>query len=524
MQEQATHPARPAPSADGPEPVAAPRPTLWRRLARVETVWVLMALFVPFAFPASNPIVGPDIFWTIKLGEVLVERGQWLTEDPFTFAPHVPTFVNAQWLAQVVYYLPYRALGLEGLAVFNALVVTASFGLLLYLAWQRCGNVRVAALCTMLATGVCATNLSPRPQTLGFLLFMFTAWLATCARPTRRHLVALAAIEVAWANTHGSFFLGPGLVALLLAGSGLAVARERGWRAFADAPRARFLAATLVAQATAMLATPYGPGSIEYVLRVGSHPIIRNFVTEWWPTTVSDPTGLAFFASVGLTLAAIAASGRQPRPADLLLLVAFAALGLQTVRNVAWWAFATTPILAHHLTLAVGRLDLAARLGGGASARQRPGLNALLAGLILLGMASALPWVKDRNPLLPADKRGMVDHKAPQAAAAFLLARSGQARMLNYQGWGGYLDWRLWPRYQPMLDGRIELHPPEVWLDYMYISSGHATWQERLERYAIDLLVLSQEHQPELIALARGSPRWQQVYEDELAIIFQARR
>ncbi|MBI4491461.1 MAG: hypothetical protein HY690_01555 [Chloroflexi bacterium] len=502
---------------------ASPRPPLilsWSKgPASIATVWVLLALFVPFVFPTSNPIQG-DIWWSLKSGEVMVERGGLLAEDPFTFSPHTPGFVNAQWLAQLIYYLPSRFLGLEGVAFVNALVVAATFGLVLALAWRRCHNLRLAAVCTMLATGVAATNLNPRAQTLGFLLFMLSSWLLTRGQRPGWSLLALAGIEAAWTNIHGSFFLGPALTLLLLAGGALEVAVTRGLRAAVTTPRLRFLGLALGGQALATLATPYGLATYDYVRRIGTDPIIRNLITEWWPTTVQDITGLAFFGSVAVTLAALGWSRRRLSATDVLLLVAFATLGLQTVRNVVWWALATTPILAEHLVqapLPAWLRRLAARQG---AAPRRPAANVLVAGLIVLAMASALPWVKDRNPLLPSDKLGMVAPGEPQGAAAFLLAQQLPARMLNHQGWGGYLDWRLWPRYQTMVDGRIEIHPPSVWQDYLYISFGHATWQERLDHYGIDLLVLSKEHQGELVTLAGASPRWRLVYDDQQAAVF----
>ena len=78
------------------------------RLSSIGTVWTLLALFVPFVFPASTPIIGDDIWWLLKSGEIIVETGQPLISDPFNFSPHTPQLVNAQWLAEIVFYVPTR--------------------------------------------------------------------------------------------------------------------------------------------------------------------------------------------------------------------------------------------------------------------------------------------------------------------------------------------------------------------------------------------------------------------------------
>ena len=36
-------------------------------------------------------------------------------------------------------------------------------------------------------------------------------------------------------------------------------------------------------------------------------------------------------------------------------------------------------------------------------------------------------------------------------------------RIINEYTWGGYLSWRLSPRFQVLLDGRTHVYPPEFW-------------------------------------------------------------
>ncbi|MBI4497512.1 MAG: hypothetical protein HY689_06415 [Chloroflexi bacterium] len=494
-----------------------------RRLLSIEAVWVLLAVAGPFALAVSNPLRW-DIWWVLKSGELIAAAGRLPTTDTLTFAPHTPTFVNPQWLAHLFYYGLSRWFGLEGVALGNAVVVTATFGLVFHLAWRRGQSIRLAAACTLLATAVAASNLNPRAQTLGFLLFTLSFWVLVCGRPGIRSLAALAGTEVAWANTHGSFFLGPGLTALLLAGGAVDVVVGRGWRALTRAPRLRFYAAALAVQTLAMLATPYGFGLFDYVRGIVSDPIIRQFIAEWWPTAaLRDAAWTRFVASLLLSGAALgyAAWTRRLNATDAVLLLAFAALALQAARNVAWWALVMAPVLAGHLALVPVPRGLRPQTAPPDTASPgRLGMNAVLVGFLALALASLLPWVKEANPLLPAAQRGLIALEEPQAAASFLLSQPLPPRILSAQHWGAYLTWRLWPRYHTLLDGRIEIYPADVWRDYAAIHFGQASWQERIDRYAVDLLVLSKAYQPDLIALVSASSRWQQLYADDLAVIF----
>jgi hypothetical protein len=53
----------------------------------------------------------------------------------------------------------------------------------------------------------------------------------------------------------------------------------------------------------------------------------------------------------------------------------------------------------------------------------------------------------------------------PASAARFVeqVVPRRTGRMINEYSWGGYLSWRLGPRFQVLLDGRTNLYPPEFW-------------------------------------------------------------
>ena len=91
--------------------------------------------------------------------------------------------------------------------------------------------------------------------------------------------------------------------------------------------------------------------------------------------------------------------------------------------------------------------------------------------------------------------------------------------MLNHQAWGGYLEWAAWPKHQVFLDGRIELHPDQVWLDYLEIVFPTARWRELVDKYDMSSVVLDKAGEPDLIADLRADPAWQLDYEDAQAVV-----
>jgi hypothetical protein len=122
---------------------------------------------------------------------------------------------------------------------------------------------------------------------------------------------------------------------------------------------------------------------------------------------------------------------------------------------------------------------------------------------------------------LPANKLGVFSDDTPLGAGEYLRTHDPPpaGRMLNDQNWGGYLEWAAWPRHQVFVDGRFELHPPQVWFDYLDVVFPSARWPVLLETYKISYLVLSKDEHADLVAEVRLTSAWRVDYEDDQAVV-----
>lgn len=492
------------------------------RMKPLHVIWALLAIELPFVFVASNPVIGDDIWWLLKYGELMLERRELVGQDPFTFTPLAPQAVNAPWLAEIMVYAVYALGGAALLVFFFALATGAAFGLVFATTWERTRSVRLAALVNVAAFGLVASNLSARAQTLAFALFALSAYALAAAPRSGRWLFAVPVAELVWVNIHGSYPLGLVLASCFMAGAAweqLSAPTEVGSRL------TRRYALTLSATALALLVNPHGLAALSYVQQIGANPIIRALISEWRPPTPNDSLGLGLFCSLGLVAAVLYRSPRTIGARDVLLLGVFGLLALQAVRNVAWWALIAAPIAAQHLAALPEWRTLGERLRAldarttATNSRAPAWIAGCLLGLVLF---VSLPWIKVANPLLPADKRSLLDASLPFGAVDFVKALP-DGRVYNYQLWGGYLLWELWPRHRVYGDGRIEIHPPKVWDDYLKLRHGHAEWQRLLDDYHVDYLFLHREQQHELVALAELDAEWRVLYRDGAAVVFGRR-
>ncbi|MDQ6672063.1 MAG: hypothetical protein M3069_15200 [Chloroflexota bacterium] len=478
------------------------------RALTIRSLWVGLTVAAAFIGPASTPIGLPDIFWTILTGAYQAAHGSTSGGDPFTSAPPATGLVlNVQWGADLLFYALNAAGGLAAVITGTAVVVAATYALLLAAAVAASGHLRLSCVAVWLAYVLGSSNLSPRPQTLAypiFGLFLLAVMRAEWRKDTRLLWLLPPAMAV-WANVHGSFFTGFVLLACAAAGR---LIDARSLRA--ALPYACALAACVLAS----LVNPYGPGALVYVASIGANPVIRDFVTEWAPTSVSWREGLMFFASVGLFAALAYKSRLRLTPVELLILIVFGYLAWSSVRTIVWWGLVVAPIAAR---LAGGVLTSQLRVR-----RDRPLVNGLILAAVLGVAAFSLPWTKAAIPILPVEKRGLLSDDTPVGVGDYLRTHDppNTGRMLNNQGWGGYLEWAAWPRHKVFLDGRIELHPPQVWFDYLDVVFPSTRWRALLDEYQITYVVLNTAEQKELVADLRQEPGWKIDYEDDQAVVF----
>jgi hypothetical protein len=477
----------------------------WLPLRRL---WPLLVIAGAFIGPASNPIGLPDIWWTLQGGAWMVEHGRLLVSDPFTSAPPTsgPVY-NVQWLAQLIYFGVFHLGGLEMVLTGTAAAIALSYALVLGASVVASGRLRLACLSVAIGYLLAFSNLSPRPQTLAYPIFGCFVLAVTRAewRRDTRLLWVLPGLMVVWANVHGSFFAG--WLVLGCAAMGRALS-ERSLRAATP-----YLAA-LLGCCLAALVTPFGPGSLVYVASMGSNPVIRDLVTEWAPTSVSFREGAFFFASVAGLLVLMLKARVKLSLTELLWLAVFGWLAISSVRAIVWWGL----IVAPSATRLLGSLAA----DSPSTSREKPVLNVVIFTAILGMLAASLPWLKSEMPLLPEDKRALVSAAdTPLQVSEYLRTNPPPpGRVFTHLAWGGYFDWANWPTFQPFVDGRIEIHPAQVWLDYLTITFPGAEWRSLLDRYAVSTLVLDRVADGDLANLVAADPGWRQTYEDDQAVVF----
>ena len=491
----------------------------------IQHLWILVVLGGIFVFVNTHPIRPHDYWWHIAVGREILTTGQIPAVDIYSYTASGAPYPSYRmfWLMEIALYSIYH-LGGAALVVFTqSLVVTGAYLFLFLTGLRLTQDWRVSALGVLFAAALGMNDWNVRPQTITFLIGAVFVFLIHYIRSggKRGWAAAFPLGMLLWVNSHGSFALGLLLIGLWLSQElwEVWVARRTG-SLHAGKGYLKVAGAAFLATLGACLVNPSGLGIIQYLTTLGGNPVVQKLVVEWAPPTFDTLAGGLFFAGLLLTALILVVSPHRPTIFQLGCFISLAAISLKTSRGIIWFGLVMAPVLAEHSLALLSSLRKRASPSGGY--RGSPMVNWLLAGSLAALALITLPWFKSWLPLPPA-KAGLISAETPVEATRALLEIQPAGEVFHAMSFGSYLIWQAQPEYRVFVDGRIELYPEGVWLDYLQISNAQGDWAARLENYGVHTLMLSRREQPALVTAVLNDPRWELAYEDAAALIFTER-
>jgi hypothetical protein len=488
----------------------------------LEYLWVAAVLAGVFIFVNTHPIRPHDFWWHLALGREIATTGQIPLIDQYSFTRSGELYPSNQmfWLFDSVMYYIYQFGGPALIILFQSLLITSAYGMLLLLCRKITKNWRIAAFSTIFAIALGINNWNVRPQSISFLLgilFLYGIY-SYRIRSEWGWLVIFPIGMLLWVNSHGSFVIGLVLTGIWLGAEMWEILVTRYSQGKFQIQKSFWGAAVSFGMAAAAcLVNPRGFGIINYIGTLTGSQIIQNLVPEWEPPTFDTFFGTLFLASLLISAMIMAVSPKRPSAFQVLNFLTFGTLGLMTTRGMIWFGIAMAPILADHILA----LSESYQKPGSAS-QPRPGrplINLVMLSVLVIFSAISLPWFKHRLPL-PPTKAGIISYETPLEATDFLISEQIEGNLFNDIGFGSYLIWAATSNYKVFVDTRIELYPIDQWWDYVVISNALPGWEDLLEKYDIKTVMLNLEDQAALNDSLGESSSWTLIYKDSVAAIF----
>lgn len=443
--------------------------------------------------------------------------------DDYSALAHGRPYIAHEWLAAVLFRLVALASAghpFEGLVVMKVLLSLLIAAGLAAAARLEGADDRVTLPCLSLVMILTAARVQERPHLFAWLL-MASYLLLLARRRARlragrgdRLILLLPLLQIAWANLHGSFFLGPLLVLLAAAAAFLEGTRKESLR----------LGALALALGVVNVANPYGLTLLRFPFALTGSAFMEQ-IYEWLPP-YSEAYRTTYMARYYLLWAVAGAAGcvlglrllkrGRPQPAVFAILVylTFLVLSLRMNRAVTDFGLATLPGISALLTTAFRRTAPRAR-----------GFLALA--VVLTALAAVFAVGGYRYGPGSGRRFGWGLGAGIPARAADFVARQGLAgNCFNDYASGAYLVYRFYPRVRVAMDSRNDVYGEALYADYQQSLRDPKAFALLARRIDAAFLFL-QWATPGAGATARtlraADDGWDPVMFDDLAVVYVKR-
>lgn len=382
--------------------------------------------------------VQQDTWLALVAGREIVQHG--LPHHALTTIPGTRSWVDAQWLCQLLMYGVERLGGIGLLALVSAVSVFGAIVGATAAALRLGARTRTVAWVLPLALWCMQIAITVRPQAFAYPLFVLVVYLIIrdIERPTARVFWCLPVL-VLWANLHGSVTLGAGAVALhgLITGWHRRSQLRQSARAWARP------AALVLAPIVCLFVTPYGAGMLGYYRSTLLNSGFRHVVGEWLPVTNYTRLAVGFFI---LAAIAVWSFGRHPKATsawERVSLLALTGAAILTVRNVSWFGLLAVVVVSRSLDPMLGSEPRA-------RGRMRPTPRRAVTILTAVGAILSIVFA---IRLVGASPDTLVASRYPADALPVIRTEIDRSPGLRVFSDATYADWLMWKF--PQLEHRV---------------------------------------------------------------------
>jgi len=461
-------------------------------------VAVWSAFLVVVTFTSADP----DLWGHVRFGADILRKGSIQQVDTYSFDSDRP-WVNHEWGAEVLAAWAFGTMGSAGLVSLKLLIVGSV--LLLVNTTLRKEGVRsgfardVTAGIAIIITLAQAHHV--RPQLFSLLSFsVLIACLLAVRRGAQRWLLVLPPLFAAWANLHGGWIVGGGV--LVLWTGGLLISGERR--------QALCWMAIGAVSAAATLATPFGLGLWQFLRETVGFS--RPDITEWQPVYVTGwPFVAQWLIALTIMILGVVLGGREKlRVEQLVVGVALAVASVKVARLIAFFGLASVFFFAPAICEAYQRRRTTRQFGSA------PLMRVAFGGVACALAVFTIGFIYNNFGQVRLDAASLPE---PQAVSILNQQPAGK-RVLVWFSWGEYAIWHLSPRMQVSIDGRRETVYSDAvatrHFDFYFDRHDGATLPRDLRADYIWI----PRYLPAVPRL-RNDSRWTLIYEGDQSVIFE---
>jgi hypothetical protein len=467
-------------------------------VSAIAVLGLLCFLLSSFFYFFSYPGVDNDLWGHLFFGREILQGGRLPTHNLYSYTAPDHTWINHEWLAEIIFYWFFHIFGSPGLILLKLAVGGGVIWVLNLIIKKEIVSLFARVITLVWAMAILSPGFNVRPQIFTYILFATILFLFyRFERGSKNIIYWTPFLMVLWVNLHGGFVAGLGALALF--SLWIAIRGLRNGDAIKQSLTHVFIPAMLALPALAL--NPYGVDLLSFL---AGDLLLDRPIAEWNPIPLLDFSFLEFKLAV-LFVLLFSLRRDSWRRWDFALTILAAVFAFRHQRHIPLLAIAAVPFLA----VGVERIYLWIQ----GRAREW-----LLAVLLLAVIFYQVIWTSRIhfehrfqivvNPL-----------EYPTQAADFIQRNGIRGNMAVPFDWGEYLIWKLYPDIRVSIDGRYSTaYPMKVIREHWDWMEGKKAWRALLEHYPTDIAITNRRHP--VTSLLRKDPEWVYIYSDPIAFIF----
>lgn len=481
-----------------------------KRVTKIVFNIIAIALLAIFVVALSPMEMQNDTFWSIKVGERLVKEGVFGI-DYFSIHEGLD-YVAHHFLTDVVIYLVYSLFDFVGLYVLECVLACIMAGLLLYLNNLICKNKIISVVMFVLQMLVLTIYIAVRAQLFSFILFILEIILLEKykEKESKKYLVALSIIPVVLANFHMGvvpFYF------VILGVYGLSYIKLN-FLCFETVEKTNKKALlSLVIVGVIGLATiflnPYGIDGVLYPFKTFGNKFIMSTIVEFKPYNINFDGGIIWLFGAIVIFLLILNKGKI-KLNDMLLMAGTLFMTSTSMRYGSLFVICSVVVLRYTENIKKGITTL-----------KDYDIKAIYVEIfVVIALIITRRFLLYTNDFVP-------ESSYPVKAVEYLKENMTEdTRIFNNYEWGSYL---MLNDIKVYIDSRCDFYTEEysgvtIATDYNKITGCSKEWKELVEKYNINTFLIKVDSNEALSTLLTESEEFEEVYRDEVAVIYTSLR
>jgi hypothetical protein len=482
-----------------------------------------------------------DFWWHISTGRYIVAEGHLPEKDPFSFTstmeensnlfPERENFILKQyWLGQVIFYLLYQYTGPKGIIILRSSLYIMT---LLFVLWrlQRWSvSIPVSFISIFSLFMLMMSRLTGERPVLFTILFTAVLFfiLEDFKDKKDKRIFLLLPLMLLWSNLHGGFILGVVIIMIFMFCEGLKIILKRS--VYTRRELTIFYIATIAALGFSFV-NPTGWEAFAIAFSSKYKPFIQG-IQEYDSLFVIYKERLSSInywhvALIVLFPVVLIIRNRRLDFTHIILLSVLLIMSVSAARFEDYYGIIAVMVIGREIDIWVKDL-FSKRFSEQVYGRLLNWLTLATLFSLILFMVSFFSFKSPGFNIATA-------YSVPERAVDFVEKNRLKGNMFNDYGYGGYLEWRLYPREKTFIDSRalnLTVMAEFSWIvravDSIYRTEPSPTkgplWERLLSHYNINFMFLSPHDVngtvlPIIFKLSE-SDKWVPVYCDPISIIF----